>query len=127
MVLHSPPPLSEIRGGGVPSPVLYKGSIPKTRTGHLLLPPMQQFGQAEKNGDASTVSQRLAAIADNNVLNAFISLISRGPRKLNYRRLEKERIIYFYFLFLYFLSAFLWYTFKINIENTCSLLQEKLA
>ena len=114
-------------GGGVPSPVLYKGSIPKTRTGHLLLPPMQQFGQAEKNGDASTVSQRLAAIADNNVLNAFISLISRGPRKLNYRRLEKERIIYFYFLFLYFLSAFLWYTFKINIENTCSLLQEKLA
>jgi len=66
--------------------------------------------------------KRLASISDISVFNSFTS---SGPRKLVYRRLGEKGG------FFYLLSAFLWYTFifysKINIEITCSLMQEKLA
>ena len=52
----------------------------------------RQVGQPGKNGDAP----KEVSISDNSVLNPFIS---SGPRKLNYRRLEKRRIFFKFFLF----------------------------
>ena len=84
----------------------------------------RQVGQPGKNGD---VPKEACFNFGHQYSNAFIS---SSIRNLNYNRLEYRRIFWNLFYlnknsFIYFFLLFL--TLKIDLEMTCSLLQEKLA
>jgi len=83
-----------------------------------------QVGQPGKNDDAP---KEACFNFGHQYSNAFIS---SSIRNLNYNRLEYRRIFWNLFYlnknsFIYFFLLFL--TLKINLELTCSLLQEKLS